>query len=578
MASSLREFRQKNPAYDNVPDGKLLYGLYNHPDFKNVPLMKFANAMDLSSDQKMEFLKYAGKQGKSISFLKGGGDEAAVNTSSGTTYGGPVVGGVRNFLQGMTIGGSDEAVGGGVATLKKLGGDERPFSEIYRQEQLREKQRIEDFREDYPKASLTAELTGGLALPLGASKTVGGMLATSGGLGGAAAFLNSDGSFNERILQAPFGVLMGMALTGAFSVAGKTVNEQVKSFLTKRAAKAAAQGAQALEKLKLEASEAYDKAFKAGVSIKPEVFKSMLDDVIAKVSGGRPIRDKLTPKAADTIKAMNDELKRIVKDNTGFSIDDIDYLNKLTRAGKAEIGNKEEQRLAMIISESLDDFVNKLSKGDIYGGDVQTAVRELNKARETWNRMKKTEVVEELLENAKTYAGGLESGLRNQISNILRNRKKRRQFNKDELKLLTQIREGSPIGNLIGNMSMGGFSLTGGRSNMNQMGALGTIATVLGAAYADNPLVGAGIGAALEVGGATAVRYIREMSMQNKVELFRNIIANGLAKEVFEKSPRAFKMLEAAAGASQAGARGAIAVGDDPVASEIQSQTGVLLR
>jgi len=60
--------------------------------------------------------------------------------------------------------------------------------------------------------------------------------------------------------------------------------------------------------------------------------------------------------------------------------------------------------------------------------------------------------------------------------------------------------------------------------------------------------------------------------------LFRNIVANGLSKEVFEKSPRAFKMLEAAAGASQAGARGAIAVGDDPFASEIQSQTGVLLR
>ena len=57
MASSLAEFRQKNPSYDNVPDGKLLYGLYNHPDFKDVPLMKFANAMDLSSEQKMEFLK-----------------------------------------------------------------------------------------------------------------------------------------------------------------------------------------------------------------------------------------------------------------------------------------------------------------------------------------------------------------------------------------------------------------------------------------------------------------------------------------------------------------------------------------
>tara|TARA_E500000081_G_scaffold67167_1_gene69161 strand:+ start:4066 stop:5772 length:1707 start_codon:yes stop_codon:yes gene_type:complete len=568
MAISFQDFRTKNPSYDNVPDGKLIYGLYNKPQFEKVPLMKFANAIGLTSEQKMEFLKYAGSKGKNISF----------DTEGEPSYGGLAQGTARSAFQGLTFGGGDEIVGGGAAAVKKFKGDDRPFTDIYKEEQTREKQRVEDFRADYPKTALVSEIGGSLVLPFGATKTVGGMLATSGAMGGAAAFLNSDGSFNERILQAPFGVLLGMAFGGAFAVAGKTINEQVKSILTKRAAKAAAQGAEALETLKQQASQAYSDAFDQGVSIKPEVFKAMLDDVVAKVSGGRPLRSKITPQGADTIKAMNDELKRITKDNTGFSLDDIDYLRQLTEAGASNFGNKQEQRIAMIIKTNLDDFVNKLSKGDIYGGDVATATKALTEARETWSRMRKTEVIEELLRDARTYAGGLESGLRNSISKILRNRKRRRQFNKDELKLLTQIREGSPIGNLIGNMSMGGLSLTGGRSNINQMGITGVASAAIGAAVADNPYLGAAMGAIIEGSVATGVRYVRELQMEAKVKLFKDIIANGLAEEVFKKNPTAYKLLERAAGGSQAATKATIAAGDEPVATEIQSQTGVLLR
>ena len=567
-AISFQDFRIQNPAYDNVPDGKLIYGLYNKPQFENVPLMKFANAIGLTSEQKMEFLKYAGSKGKNISF----------DSEGEPSYGGLAQGTARSAFQGLTFGGGDEIVGGGVAAVKKFKGDERPFSDIYREEQAREKQRVEDFRADYPKTALVSEIGGSLVLPFGATKTVGGMLATSGAMGGAAAFLNSDGSFNERILQAPFGVLMGMALGGAFSVAGKTINEQVKSILTKRAAKAAAQGAEALETLKQQASQAYSDAFQQGVSIKPEAFQAMLDDVISKVSGGRPVSKILTPKGAGTIKEMNTELKRVIKDNTGFSLDDIDYLRQLTESGAKDFANPNEQRIAMIIKNNLDDFVNKLSKGDIYGGDVAKATRALTEARETWSRMRKTEVIENLLRDARTYAGGLESGLRNQISKILRNKKQRRQFNKDELKLLTQIREGSPIGNLIGNLSMGGLSLTGGRSNLNQMGISGAAALALGAAVADNPALGAFYGAVIEGTVATGIRYVRELRMEAKVQLFKDIIANGLAEEVFKKNPTAFRILERAAGGAQAATRGTIAAGDEPVATEIQSQTGVLLR
>ena len=67
-----------------------LYKLYKK-FYGERPLMVYANDLGLDSKQKMDFLRYAGQQGDSIGFLKGGGDEAAVNTSSGTTYGDLVV-------------------------------------------------------------------------------------------------------------------------------------------------------------------------------------------------------------------------------------------------------------------------------------------------------------------------------------------------------------------------------------------------------------------------------------------------------------------------------------------------------
>lgn len=185
--------------------------------------------------------------------------------------------------------------------------------------------------------------------------------------------------------------------------------------------------------------------------------------------------------------------------------------------------------------------------------------------------MRKTEAIDKLLEKAGTYAGGKESGLRNQISNILRNDKKRAQFSKDEIELLTQIRQGSPLGNLIANIAAAGYSMTGGRGNLGQglANTTGPIAAVVG--YNVGGLTGMGAALLLDQGVKTGIKAVQELSMEQKVMLFRDIVANGLASEVRKHNPTALRLLETAARNAPRAVPAAIAGADAPLTDEIDT-------
>jgi len=537
--SKLDQVRQQYPEYNEWSDERLAYGLYKK-FYSNKPLIGYAKEIGLDKKQALSFLKYAADQGGQVGF----------EAESEPTVGGTGMGALRSGFQGLTFGAGEEIVAGGTAAARKLlQGDERALGDIYQQELERERQRLGQFEEERPGLSLTSEIVGGVAAPLGAAKTIRGAIGTGAGLGAFGAAASAEGDLEDRILAAPVGAAMGAIFGGTFQAFGNTISGNLKNYISKKAQKAAAEGAASLEQLKQEATAAYQEAYKQGVKINPEEFMNFLTDTIEKASGGgaRGISRSLTPKSAAVLKEMEDDLFRLAKDAIG--LDDMDYFRQLASTPAADFANPNEQRIAGIIQSGIDDFVGNLSADQLVSGNAKVAVDALKKARQTWAQMRKTEKVEEILENAMTYAGGLESGLRNQISNILRNPKKRRQFSKDEIALLTQIREGTPIGNLIGNIASAGFSLTGGRSNFGQglAGAGGLAAAAVGAAYGDG-LLGAALGVLLEQAATTGVKYVREMAMKQRVELFRDIVANNLASQVQKANPGAYKILEAAAG------------------------------
>lgn len=559
--NKLDQVRKEYPQYKDWSDERLAYGLYKK-FYSDKPLAGYAKEIGLDKSKALSFLKYAAEKGDAVSF----------DGESQAQVGGKGVGVARGALQGITFGAGDELVAGGVAAGRKLvEGDERPIGQIYEQELQRERQRIGQFREEAPVLAYGSEIAGGIAVPIGAAKNVKEAIGIGAGLGGVSAAATSEGDVMDRLMAVPVGAAMGAILGGTLQVAGQTVNAQIKSYLSKKAQRAAAQGAKAVDDLKAEARQAYNAARGAGVTITSEAFDDLLTKTIQEASGGRRISSKLTPKAAAVISEMKDEAQRILTgEGQALGIDDLDYLRQLANIPAADFQNPAEQRIAGIIQNNIDDFLSNLSESQISGGSADEAVAALKKARETWSRMRKTEKVEEILQNARTYAGGLESGLRNQISTILRNKKKRAQFSKDEIALLTQIREGTPIGNLIANMSQAGFSMTGGRNVFGGglAGATGAASAGVGAAVGGP--VGAAVALLLEQGATTGVKFVREMAMENRVQLFRDIVANGLASQVKQANPSAFRLLEAAASAAT---RGAIAVGDQPTSETINLMT-----
>lgn len=558
--SKLDQIRKQYPQYANVPDEQLAYGLYKK-FYSDKPLAGYAKEIGLSKLGSLSFLQYAAERGDTMAF----------DAEIAPEFGGKGAGVARGALQGATFGGGDEIVAGGVAAVRRLRGDDRAMGDIYQQELERERARLGEFREESPVLAYGSEFAGGAGVPLAAAKSVKQAIGIGAGLGATSGFLTSEGDFSDRMMAAPVGAAMGAILGGTLQAAGQSIGSQARSYLQKKAERAAAQGAKAVDELKEEATAAYRAAADAGVSITPEAFDELINTTLQKATGGRGRISKLTPKSAAVIDEMRDEAKQIFEiEGRAMGIDDVDYLRQLANVPAQDFSNPSEQRLAGIIQRNIDDFLSNLSEDQITGGNAQKATAALKDARQTWSRMRKAGKVDEILNKATQYAGGLESGLRNQISNILRNDKKRAQFSRDEIRLLTQIREGTPIGNLIGNISQAGFSLTGGR-NVFGGGLAGATGVAAGSAgFAAGGPVGAAVAVLLEQAATTGVKYVREMAMQQRVELFRDIVANGLASEVRAANPGAFKLLEAAASAAM---RGTVAATDDPTAQAIETMT-----
>ena len=121
---------------------------------------------------------------------------------------------------------------------------------------------------------------------------------------------------------------------------------------------------------------------------------------------------------------------------------------------------------------------------------------------------------------------------------------------KDEIALLSQIQQGSPVGRVLAGLSYLGFSPSGGRAAP----AAGGMATgaIVGGLAGGGPL-GALAGAGLEVAGTTALRAVREMDLEKRARTLQQIISSGRADEVMQKSPEAFRLLQEAASAMTRG-------------------------
>tara|TARA_R110000764_G_scaffold201097_1_gene286343 strand:- start:201 stop:1859 length:1659 start_codon:yes stop_codon:yes gene_type:complete len=533
--SNMKAARESYPQYADLSDAELMAAVYKK-HYSDIPVMGFVKTLmsdfDMGMDQVKEFSKIAKDQGADFSF-----------SQPTPSVGGKSLGAVRGGIQGLTFGAGDEIVGGGVAALRKLTGDERAIGDIYSDELSRERSRIDQFRETNPALAYGSEIAGGVAAPLGAVKTIKGAAGIGLGTGAAAGFLGSEGGLEQRATGAVTGGVLGALLGSGLQGAAKGITGSFEDYMTSRAARAVAEGAESVEALKREASNAYEVANASGVRVDKAVFDDLITKITSGIAGGsaRSVRPKLIPKASDALDAMKEYTKRSV------GIDDLEYFRSLAQAPASMVTDKAEQRAASIMINGIDDFVDSITpdKLSVNPEKAQEAFGSLKKARELWARMRKTERIQKIIDVAEEggYAGGFESGIKTQIGNILRNAKLRRGYSKNEISLLTQIQKGTPVGRILAGISYLGISPSGGRRALNASGA------VMGGAagfLAGGP-IGALLGAGAEITATSALRAVREMSLNKQISLYADVLASGKADQVVKEYPGLMRYLQAVA-------------------------------
>jgi len=511
-----------------MSDAELSFRLHQK-HYSDMPLVGFAKSFGLGKSGSLDFLKYASEQGKSLEFKQ-----------AEPTVGGYGTGLARAALQGLTFGGGEEVVAGGAALARKaIQGDEREIGDIYEQELERERSRIGQFKEEAPVASTVAEIGGALAVPLGAPKTLGGAIGMGAGTGATYGFLAGEGGLPERVEGAVISGGFGGILGGGLKSATDLVGSSYQGYLQRRAAKAVAQkDARAVEDLYNEANALYERAKQSGATIKAADYEKFVNDTIKKVSGGFDfslIKGGI-PSSASVVKAMESKIGQDV------GLNDLEAIYQLAQMPAGKVTDKAEQRAAQIIKSGVDDFLSGLSPAQVSKGATAPAVKDFFDARDLWSKMRKTQNVQNIIETAKEggYAGGFEAGIKTQFGKIIRdyNKGKKSGFTKPEIELLKQIQTGTPMGRILAGISYLGFSPSGGRTV--PIGGLVTGAITGGAVGGP---VGALAGAAIEAGITTSLRAIREMSLENQVRLYQDLISSGRANEVIREAPEVFRYL-----------------------------------
>jgi hypothetical protein len=308
----------------------------------------------------------------------------------------------------------------------------------------------------------------------------------------------------QTVTEATGNPLAGAATTLATGVAGSVKRPQKEQALT----------TQALDRI---ASDRYAMLEQSGIELKNDEFANSMTNI---AKGLR--KEGYTPTGYPKITGAIEELTSTAqpKDWT-----ELQALRKMIKAGQKSV-DPEERRLASILLDDYDNYLLNVPKADIAAGDVKAAGKTWEEARDAYSRMKKAEVFEDMLEEAKLdrskfTQSGEENSLAKQLRQLAKNDKKMRLFTKEEQAAITKAAEGGTLQNLL--KFFGRFAPTGPVSGLFTGGA-----TVMA------PAVGIPLAA-----GAAGSRVAATNMRRNTVEDLANIMRMGQTPQITGGAMRA---------------------------------------
>jgi hypothetical protein len=271
------------------------------------------------------------------------------------------------------------------------------------------------------------------------------------------------------------------------------------------------------------AKAAYKKADDAGVVVSENSLKGLKARVVS-MTKKEGIDKDLHPDASAAI-------KKIIQSKGELTLTEVETLRKVAKDAQGSI-KPADKRIAGMIVDELDDYIDNLSEADVVAGDA-TKTKALKEARGLYSRAKKSELIEGLVQRAQDSASnfsgsGLENSVRREFIALAKNKKQMRMFTADEQAAIRRVAQGGKIDNAA--RFLGKFAPTGVVSGVLTGGAGAMIGGPLGAAL---PLAGLAGRAVATRRTMRNVRAADELMRRGPAE------ANALAKQAAEKKRNA---------------------------------------
>jgi hypothetical protein len=267
--------------------------------------------------------------------------------------------------------------------------------------------------------------------------------------------------------------------------------------------------------LRKAASDAYEAADKAGVVIKPESTRrvvTMMKSVAKTENLG-----KLPP----MLKEAADILTERIKNNEPLTLMDADKVRQLINDAKKS-KDPADIRLAKIMQEKYDTYLDNLGAGDVATGDAAKGLSLLKEARAQFQRRRRSELLDEIEKRADVTGdvnytqAGQDLALRREYAKLAKNERQMKMFSAEEQAAIRQVARGGKKANILRNI--GKMDPTrGGASAAINAGVGGVTGGAIGAMLGGPAGAGAGaltgqalLGAAANIANKGALRITRE--------------------------------------------------------------------
>ena len=243
------------------------------------------------------------------------------------------------------------------------------------------------------------------------------------------------------------------------------------------------------EQLRARKTEAYQRARNAGVVFTPKAFEDFVKGLRTNL---RDESGNLVPVVPELHADANAALSALEKyTGSAMTLDDLEDMRRIISDAAAS-PKPADRRVAMLMKERLDDFVEAPPPGAVSAGNAKEGAEALAEARDAYSRLRKSEFIDDLIRNAELSApnfsaSGMENALRTEFRRIAKNPKQMRLFTQAERAAIEDVAKGGSVTNVL--RMVGKFTPTGVVS--------GSLSTGLGAGLgfmAGGP-VGSGIGA-----------------------------------------------------------------------------------